>query len=372
MERIPDSAILKSLSTPRAGLKALVGFDGFVDSLYRVIRDHRGGTKNPFVDIQEFGKDLQGRAGRGGGFELSRLSVRAGGNAPLMASGLTALGVGTTCVGALGEPGLDAAFTPLKDAGCELLSTAPAALTMALEFEDGKFMFNDSRSFEAMDWRAVTAAVGLDRLSALAGPADLVALVDWANLPHSSDIWRGLLEDVLLPGAASGPKKVFVDLADISRADPPQLQDLAALLRCYREVGTVALGLNENEAVKLADRLGLRVTEGDLDGLGRALHGSLGLDLVVIHPRERSCVVDASGALSVPGRLVSKPLLSTGGGDHYNAGFCLGWLLGLPPAAAARLGGLVSSLYVEQGVSPGLAAVRGALEPAGKEAGRGA
>jgi sugar/nucleoside kinase (ribokinase family) len=343
----------------------LVGFDGFIDSLYRVIRDHKGGVKNPYVDIPEFGREILSRAGRSGGFELSRQDVRAGGNAPLMSAGLSALGVATTCVGALGPPpGIDPAFDPLREAGCELFSAAPAALTNALEFDDGKLMLNDSRAFEGLDWSSVARTVGARRLGGLAQGSDLIALVGWANMPQATDLWRGLLEEALPAGNPGTPKKIFVDLADISRAGAPELLELAALLRRYRSRGAVALGLNENEALKLAERLGLGLGAVPLEELTRKLYAALGLDLLVIHPRAGACVVDLEGVRSVPGRLVEKPLLSTGGGDHFNAGFCYGWLLGLPPVAAARLGVLVSSLYVERGRSPKLADLKALPESA--------
>lgn len=358
-----DSASSGSLSgfigTPKAPRRALVGFDGFVDSLYRVIRDHTGGSKNPYADIPEFARELLTRAGRGSGFELSRMSVRAGGNAPLMATGLTALGVSTSCVGALGLPELDPAFRPLRDAGCELFSAAPASLTTALEFGDGKLMFNDSRAFEGLGWKELARIVGLERLRFLATHADLIALVDWANMPLSSDLWRGLLEEVLAPAGAKN-KKIFFDLADISRAGAVEIRELTALLGRFRDFGEVAVGLNGNESLKLAGRLDLAAESGKTEDLAQRLRAALALDMVVIHLRDRACVADAGSVWTIPGRLVQRPLLSTGAGDHFNAGFCYGWLQGLPPAGAASLGGAVASLYVEQGRSPDLDALKAA------------
>lgn len=344
------------LKAPPQARPVLVGFDGFIDSLYRVVRDHEGGRKNPYADIGEFGREILGRAGRSGGFELSRQEVRLGGNAPLMAAGLNALGLETTCIGALGFPDMHAAFQPLAQAGCKLLSVAEAATTSALEFNDGKLMFNDSRPFDGLDWQAVESTLGAHTTSALARQSDLIALVGWANMPSATDLWRGLLS-VLKNGVRQGsPKRIFVDLADISRAPAYKIVELIDVLRGYRILGPVALGLNENEALKMADRLG--VAQGDLKRMAQSLFTALELDLLVVHPRQGAWVLDAAACHWVEGRVVEKPLLSTGGGDHFNAGFCFGCLQGLAPLDAARWAVLVSSLYVELGRSPGFAEVK--------------
>ncbi len=107
--------------------KAFVGFDGYVDSLYKVVKARSGDVKTPYADIPEFSKELLSRAGKSGGFELDRFSVRAGGNAVLMAQGLQALSVPTACVAAMVAPGLQASLVPLQGAGCELISVAEAA-----------------------------------------------------------------------------------------------------------------------------------------------------------------------------------------------------------------------------------------------------
>lgn len=331
--------------------KAFVGFDGYVDSLYKVVKARSGDAKTPYADIPEFSTELMSRAGKSGGFELDRISVRAGGNAPLMAQGLQALGVPTTCVAAMGAPGLHASFGPLQAAGCQLLSVAEAASTVALEFDDGKFMLNDSLPFELLDWKALVQAAGLEKLRALVQGAKLIALVDWANMPHGTSLWQGVLEDCLAGSPSMAGRKIFFDVADISRRSAEEVKALMPLLPRFKAHGEVTLGLNENEALKLADKLGLGKADG-LEALGVKLLGAVPVDALVIHPRERAVAFKGGQHWSVPGRVIAKPLLSTGGGDHFNAGYCLGLLQGLAPQQAAEMAVRVSGLYVEKGRSP--------------------
>jgi sugar/nucleoside kinase (ribokinase family) len=63
--------------------------------------------------------------------------------------------------------------------------------------------------------------------------------------------------------------------------------------------------------------------------------------------------------------VVAKPRLSTGGGDHFNAGFAFGRLQGLSPLDATRAAVLVSSLYVERGRSPRFGEVQASAQGQG-------
>jgi len=51
---------------------------------------------------------------------------------------------------------------------------------------------------------------------------------------------------------------------------------------------------------------------------------------------------------------VEKPLITTGAGDHFNSGFCLGKVLGLDNADSLLAGVTASGFYVRSGHSPSL------------------
>ena len=54
------------------------------------------------------------------------------------------------------------------------------------------------------------------------------------------------------------------------------------------------------------------------------------------------------------GRIVENPLISTGGGDNFNAGFCLALMAGCYPEECMMMAMATSGAYVEQGKSPDL------------------
>ena len=59
-----------------------------------------------------------------------------------------------------------------------------------------------------------------------------------------------------------------------------------------------------------------------------------------------------AGVERVDGPLVLRPLITTGAGDHFNAGFCLGQLLGLDNSHALLVGVSTSGHYVRTAQSP--------------------
>jgi sugar/nucleoside kinase (ribokinase family) len=57
----------------------------------------------------------------------------------------------------------------------------------------------------------------------------------------------------------------------------------------------------------------------------------------------------------VEGPFTPKPLITTGAGDHFNSGFCLGRLLGLDNWMSVLTGVTTSGYYVRTAQSPTIA-----------------
>jgi hypothetical protein len=119
----------------------------------------------------------------------------------------------------------------------------------------------------------------------------------------------------------------------------------------------VILGLNEKESFEIAEVLGLRAkadSPSELLGLAREINQILQLNTLVAHPVTYALAVSAGDAQIVDGPFVGTPLITTGAGDHFNSGFCLGKLLGFDNAMSVLTGVTTSGYYVRTAHSPTL------------------
>src|SRR5207244_7893635 len=118
------------------------------------------------------------------------------------------------------------------------------------------------------------------------------------------------------------------------------------------------LGLNLKESVEIADVLGLpgrAKPEDSLEEHAAGIRAELNLECVVIHPRRAAAAATESETASFAGPFVQQPKISTGAGDHFNAGFCLGQILGFSLIESLCTGVSTSGFYVRTGESPSAA-----------------
>jgi hypothetical protein len=99
----------------KAGLlektRTVVGFDGFVDTILQVVKTRQSPTKyEPFPNMAEWAERVAAAAGVSANFEFAQQMVKLGGNGPIMANALTALGTQLSYIGCLGKPSLHWVF----------------------------------------------------------------------------------------------------------------------------------------------------------------------------------------------------------------------------------------------------------------------
>lgn len=341
-----------------AQLRGVVGLDGFVDRIvHPVSRRHgQGADFTPMTTIAEFGQRILGAAGKSTNIELYPVMEKLGGNGPIMANGLLSGGLALRYIGALGHPAIHPILQEFAERSCAV-SVAEPSVTIAAEFSDGKIMLGTTVSLDAITWDTIVAAMGEDALRREIEGAALVALVNWTMIPNMTALFRALL-DRLLPALPPCPERVwFFDLADPEKRSREDLVEALRVIARFEAHGRVTLGLNLKESQQVATALGLGVHEPDPAGLratAREIRDTLGLSTVVVHPRESAACATAAGEAWVPGPYTAKPKITTGAGDHFNAGFVLGQLIDLSPEACLTLGASFSGYYVRTGHSPTL------------------
>jgi len=351
---------LRAFAPRAAETRALVGFDGFVDSIIAVVgRRHDTERYDPVPTISDFGARVTAAAGKSANFELVTRVRKLGGNGPIMANALCAAGLGVRYVGCVGSPTVDPVFADLADRAESVASLGPPGTTDALEFSDGKLMLGKYEHMNDIDAQRILDVLGAGGLRERVSGCAMVAAVNWTMLAGMDSIWRLLNDEVF----AQLDQRIgmFVDLCDpAKRAD----EDLAAAFNQLAETQTnadVTLGLNLAEALHAMRVLGLpepNDAEAAIETMSADIRSALNLTCVVVHPRSGAAatVQDGEGesSASFQGPFTANPKLSTGAGDNFNAGFCVGRLSGLSLGQSLCCGTATSGYYVRHANSPTL------------------
>lgn len=360
-----------------AEYQALVGFDGFIDVIIRVVDRRRTMAYEDFESIrtiEAFAERLGRAAGRSANVEFVTSEQRFGGNGPLLAGALARLGLSATYVGAVGRDDEPTRLHPIFEAFAErcreVIAIAPPCVTEACEFEDGKLMFGHAHNATLVTWQRVLEVVGLDRIRAIVESASLIGIVNWTMLGGVEGIWQGLINEVL-PHVSSKRRRVFIDLSDPAKRTDTDLGRGLGLVSALNQHANVSLGLNLAESQRIANVVGVDPPEG-AEGTGRhddvcrvagAIRGALGIDTVVIHRRDGAAAGSGSEpAVWFDGPFTRNPQLSTGAGDHFNSGFATAQVLGLGVAECLAVACATSGLYVREAASPTAIRVASFLE----------
>ena len=337
-------------------MTAFVGLDGFVDDILHVVDKREDADKySRLPTIAQLAERLAGAAGRSTNIELVSQLNKLGGNGPIMANALASFGLKVTYLGILGYPNLHPVFADFAKRA-EVHSIAEPGYTDALEFEDGKIMLGKHQSLKQMNWENIKARFGQEQFAAKFGSADLIGFVNWTMITHMSDIWAAVLKEIC--PAMKGPRrKLFIDLADPEKRTRADILRALELVAAFQEHFDVVLGLNEKESMEIGNTLGLSTANHSLEGLlklSQEIHQRVRVDTLVVHPTACAIASGPDGTAHVQGPFTPKPKITTGAGDHFNSGFCLGKLLGFTTERCLLIGVTTSGFYVRTGQSPAI------------------
>jgi sugar/nucleoside kinase (ribokinase family) len=351
---------LDELRTRRASVStkfAVVGLDGFVDRIVHPVatRHGQGEAFTPMATIEEFGRRVLAAAGKSINIELYPRLEKLGGNGPIMANALLAAGLRLKYIGALGAAAIHPVFQDLARRA-EAVSLCDPGATTAIEFSDGKIMLGLMKSLDEITYARIVQVMGEGALFDLLARADLVALVNWTMIPNMTAILEELA-GLVFPVLPPRERLFFFDLADPEKRSASDLSLVLHAIARFQAFGRVTLGLNLREAQQVFSVLGLGQETEDEKGLramARQIRQKLGVTTVVVHPKESAACATRDDTWWVPGPYAERPLITTGAGDHFNAGFVTGQLLGLSPEACLGLGVCTSGFYVRSARSPSL------------------
>lgn len=357
------AAKLESVASSAASLRAFIGLDGFVDEILHVVDKRESAEKYVRLPtIAKYAERLAAAAGKSTNVELVSQLTKLGGNGPIMANAMASFGLQVCYLGNLGYPNIHPVFAEFTKLA-EVHSIAEPGYTDALEFEDGKIMLGKHQSLKQVNWENLKSRFGFEKFIGKMQDARFVGFVNWTMLTAMNETWRSILDEVC-PRLTGARRKLFFDLADPEKRTHDDIVKALSLITAFEKYCDVILGLNEKEAYEIGGHLKLATSDHSPDGLlklAKQIREQLGIGTVVVHPVSFALAVNAKESAVIEGPFTPKPLITTGAGDHFNAGFCLGQLLGLDIPASVLTGVSTSGYYVRTAQSPAISDLAGLM-----------
>lgn len=347
---------IKEKSFNPSSKNAVVGLDGFVDKIVTPVDKRHGLEDNfdPIETIGALGSRISAAAGKSANIELYPRFDKLGGNGPIMANALLSLGLGVRYVGALGRPIIAPVFEDFAQK-TDAVSLADPGITTAAEFNDGKLMFGNMRSLGEIDYDRILDVCGEGAFIDMLAKADVISVVNWTMIPKMTSILVGIVERIMPNLPPRDTRNFFFDLTDPAKRSTEDIREVLQVISRFQAHAEVTLGLNFNEALQVSETLGLASGEKDEESLRRMateIRRELELACVVVHPVESAAAATKDGSWWTEGPFTETPKITTGAGDHFNAGFSSARLCGFSPLTSLALATCTSGHYVRTAQSP--------------------
>lgn len=348
------AAFLRDNSERVSDLTAFVGLDGFVDDIVHVV-DQRQDAENytRLETITDMANRIGDAAGKSTNIELVSKRTKIGGNGPIMANALARFGIHVTYLGTLGYPNHHPVFAEFEKRA-EVHSINMPGHTNAIEFHDGKILASVLTPLSEVTWDLICERFGKQQFAAKILGSSLVGFVNWTMIPYMSRVWEKVLSEIC-DGKPSSSRKIFFDLADPEKRTPEDIREALDLITRFEDYFDVILGLNEKESHEIGEVLGLKCRDNSREALAdllREIAQQVKVKTLVVHPVKHALAAHGQEIVDLDGPFIEKPLITTGAGDHFNAGFCLGQLLALDNAQSILCGVGASGYYVRNGRGP--------------------
>jgi sugar/nucleoside kinase (ribokinase family) len=336
--------------------KALIGFDGFVDEIVHVVDKRLDFARFERIKtIEDYGKRIMKCKGLSSNIELVPIGEKLGGNGAIFANALKRFGLDITYVGSVGVNNIHPVFAELAE-GSQIIGVAEPGRTDAVEFLDGKIISSKLKSLNELSWSVIKSRISPDRFADMIDRAALLSFNNWSMIPYMNEIWDGIIEEVFpLTKAGCSEKYLFIDMADPEKRSREDILRAIELLSKFRSKGiNLILGLNAKESYEFLSLFGYEtaeLAEWPLEKLTRTLYDVLDLHTLIVHPVEKAGCISQGEYFETDGPFCNSPILTTGAGDNFNAGYMYGCIHGFAPDLCLMMGVASSGYYVRNAKS---------------------
>lgn len=343
--------------------KIVLGCDGFVDETFELVAERRGPTDfTAMSKLKDFGELLVARAGGGVGLELVKKRRCEGGCAINTGRIPACLGIKPILPGLYGDKEIDPAFAEFTES-CELLSLGDPALTIALEFADGKVLMSNLEAVSNLTWVDIERRLGAAKLREIFTDVDVLGLGYWSLTADFDAIFQGFMAqfETLKPA-----RKMFFDFADIKKKSSESFLKTLALIQQYNDKIPMLLSLNEHEGIELFRRIGVACPAYEPAAMAAALteaREKIGFAELVVHtPDFAAASTAAEGEAYAIQNRQEKVVRLAGAGDSFNGGYLCASLGNLTLKQRLVMANAATAFFVTRGTGPNRAELIAQIE----------
>ncbi len=352
---------LKTLKHSINKMSCFLGWDGFIDYIYSVVRTREGlNNWTRMESMKAFGELILEVAGSSVGLESVLKRKISGGFTTNTCKGMNSLGVNTFLISAWGYPIVDEIFKPLnsKDS-ISVKSFINSGRTLSLEFDDGKIMVTDFGDILEINWDLLKERVTIETIIRFIEHSNILGFGYWSIIPQFNDILNNILNDVFPSINNLKDKVCLIDLADTKKRNKADIREMLKILKKVDDQVPLLLSLNDQEAIDISNALdsvknidtSKNHFEYYIDG-GKKINEDLNLSYLVIHSPHFATISTKNDHYWVTQCFTSAPKFTTSAGDHFNAGCALGLACKLYPPESILMGNALSSIFIRTGNSP--------------------
>jgi hypothetical protein len=333
--------------------KILLGCDGFVDEVYQLVQvRHSLDDFTPMDKLREFGELIVQRADGGVGLEMVHKRRCEGGFSINTGRVAGMFGLNPTLTGLFGSSETDPAFAVFEDI-CNLVSLGDPALTVALEFSDGKVLMSDLKTVANLTWEDFVAHFGADKLKEMFAGTDILGLGYWSLTPDFDNLFTGFVSQF---EGITPPRRMFLDFADIKKKSPESFTKSLTLIKQFNATIPMTVSLNEHEVSELFSRVGIDSEGNDPASIQSALtqaREKIGIDELVVHTPSFAAASSAEGGEALAIQETQTEVVRTAGaGDTFNGGYLCASLGDLPVKERLVIANAATAFFVTHAAPP--------------------
>jgi len=331
----------------------VLGIDGMIDQVWQMVQTRISATDYKLMPhMKDFGQEIVDRGGGGFAKELVTKRRVSGGFTVNTGRAVINLGVDTTLIGIFGDGRLEPVFEEFKDN--HLISIGEPSISNILEFPDGKIMLPNLENQFKLTWGSIEPVLTklIQSDDNIFASADIIGLGYWSSMPDFDNILTGLVNLCIKHGK---PKRMFFDLANITKKSSQALEQTLKHMKSLNERIPMTISLNEHEGNLICKQYEIEYDDDAVTATKAIAHlrDAIGIDEMIIHTPHFAVLASLEeGNHCDIQDYVQNPVKTTGAGDSFNGGYVAACLGGFDAAGRLKIANAVTRHYVTHGYPP--------------------